>query len=472
MHAWVSDELATLDLGDTRLDDRCHLVLERLGDKPSLSIPAACHSLAEVTATYRFFDNERVDDYELLRPHRAAALARMREHRVVLLPQDTTELDYTRPHEVVDGAGPLTYKTQSGFHNHVQLALTPQRLCLGVIDADIWGRDPLDFGKRLEKSSKPIEQKESFRWLQSYRRACDVAEQVPDTQVISIADAEGDIYECFLAALPELGQRKADWIIRASQDRLLAKDPRHPLGVRKLREAVSATLVLGTMEMEVSRKAGRSKRTAKMTVQSITVTLRPPERRTDPPLRLDPVTINIVLVRETEPPAGEEPIEWLLLTNLSVATFAQALTVADYYACRWQIEIFFKILKSGCQVEKLQLETEDRLKPCLILYMIVAWRILYVTYLGRECPDVSCAAVFSDAEWKSVWTIVEGKPIPTTPPTLAEFLKLVASLGGYLDRTCDGPAGPQTMWIGMQRTIDFARAWQMFGPEAPLRLPK
>lgn len=181
MDTWIQEELASLDLGDVRLDRRCHQILQRLYSKPSLSIPAASTTLAEIAATYRFFDNDRVDDFELLRPHRQATLERLRAHPVVLLVQDTTELDYTRPEEVLVGAGPLTLEACSGFHDHVQLAVTPERLALGVIDADIWGRDPAEFGNRKDKKQKPIADEESFRWLQGYRRACAVAAAAPGT---------------------------------------------------------------------------------------------------------------------------------------------------------------------------------------------------------------------------------------------------------------------------------------------------
>jgi hypothetical protein len=464
MDTWIQEELAILDLGDVRLDRRCQQILQRLYSKPSLSIPAASATLAEIAATYRFFDNDRVDDFELLHPHRHATLERLRAHPVVLLVQDTTEFDYTRPEEILVGAGPLTLEACSGFHDHVQLAVTPERLALGVIDADIWGRAPEEFGKRKDKKQKPIQDKESFRWLQGYRRACEVAAEAPGTQIISIADAEGDIYECFLAGVPAPEQRKADWIIRAAQNRcLLPEAEPDDEAARLLRSAVAKAPVLGQVVVEVSKKLKRKARTAIMTVQSATVLLQPPQRLG---VKLAPVTINVVLLRESQPPGGEEPIEWLLLTNLPVATFHEAVAIATYYACRWQIEIFFKILKSGCKVEKLQLHTEDRLKPCLILYHIIAWRVLYLTMLGRACPEIPCDAVFAEEEWKSVWTIQQSEPVPTTPPTLAAFLKLVAGLGGHMGRKGDGDPGVQTMWIGLQRTIDFALAWQAFGPDA------
>ena len=174
----------------------------------------------------------------------------------------------------------------------------------------------------------------------------------------------------------------------------------------------------------------------------------------------------MVWVRETNPPAGAEPVAWILLTSLPVETFEQACLVADYYACRWQIEIYFKILKSGCQVEKLQLETADRIKPCLAMYQIVAWRVLYATMLGRKCPELSCEVIFSEAEWKSVWTVQKQQLLPKRAPSLGVFMKLVGELGGHTGQRWDGPLGPKRLWIGLQRTTDFGHAWRLFGPEA------
>jgi hypothetical protein len=464
MHAWVNDEFDFLDLNDVRLDRRARLILERFASKPSLSIPAACNSNdAEVAATYRFFDNDKVDDFEILRAHRLASLRRMRDFPVVLLPQDTTEFDYTRPHEIVDGAGPLTYENQLGFHSHVQVAFTAERLCLGVIDSNTWGRDPGEFGKRKQKRTKPIQAKESFRWVLGYEQACEVAAELPNTQIVSIADAESDIYECFAATLPNIdAPRRAEWIIRSCQhNRCLVPNEEH----RQLLQALQHRRPLGTVVLDVAYKKGRSKRTATLEVRSGTVTLRPPQRPADQ-ARLPEVKINVVWLRELQPPSGEKPIEWVLLTSLPVDTFEQACLVAEYYSCRWQIEIFFKVLKSGCEVEKLQLETADRIKPCLAMYMIVAWRVLYVTMLGRDCPELSCEAIFAEEEWKSVWTVQRGEPLPKRAPNLGTFLKLLGELGGHAGACWDGPLGPKRLWIGLQRTIDFAMAWRRFGPEA------
>jgi hypothetical protein len=179
------------------------------------------------------------------------------------------------------------------------------------------------------------------------------------------------------------------------------------------------------------------------------------------------VAANVVLVREEDPPAGEEPIVWLLVTNLPVATFAQATQVADYYCCRWEIEVFFRVLKSGCQIEALQFEREDRLRTCLALYLIVGWRVLYVLMLGRECPETSCEEVFTEAEWKSVYQIQTGRAAPPRAPALGEMVVLIAGLGGYLGRKHDGPPGPKALWIGIQRMRDLATAWLVFSRPPP-----
>ena len=193
------------------------------------------------------------------------------------------------------------------------------------------------------------------------------------------------------------------------------------------------------------------------------VTLRPPWR---PDRKLPPVTVNVVLVSEVNPPPGDEPVEWLLLTSLPIDTVEQVRQIIQYYCVRWMIEIFFRVLKSGCRVEERLFEYMDRLLTCLAVYVIVAWRTLYVCRLGRSCPEMSCEAVFEPAEWKSVWKVVRREDPPAEPPSLGVFVRLVAQLGGYVNRKRADPPGPQTVWIGLQRMHDFATCWQLFGPDA------
>ena len=129
------------------------------------------------------------------------------------------------------------------------------------------------------------------------------------------------------------------------------------------------------------------------------------------------------------------------------------------------IEVFFRVLKSGCRVEDRRFEELDRLLTCLAVYLIVAWRTLYVCRLGRSCPEISCEAVFEPAEWKATWKVIHREDPPKTAPSLGKMVRLVAQLGGYVNRKRRDPPGPQTVWLGLQRIHDFALCWKMFGPE-------
>ena len=478
VESWVTEEFASLDLGDARLNKRCRRIMDQLSEKPALSIPAACGGWAETHAAYRFFNHESVTSKEILKPHFEATVCRAAEHPVVLVPQDTTTLNLTRPRERMTGVGPLSDESNHGIFDHVALAVTPSGVPLGVVYEEMWARDWEIFyaNKKLTRSEKavlkrsiPIEDKESGRWLRGYRQGSELQARCPGTQVIVISDSEADILDCFAEAqvLSAAGRPAADWITRAFQDRRLARDS----AAAKLWSACSEASVLGEIEVQVhhnqpssgdktKRNQARTARQTRVTIQATTVTLAGQPRGDDDPV--PDVTVNAVLVREVSPPAGEKPLEWLLLTSLPIDTVEAAALVVTYYSRRWSIETYFHILKSGCGIEELQFETLDRYKRCLAVYMVVAWRVYFVTMLGRECPELPCEAVFTKEEWQACYAI--HRKTPMTIPTLKEMVSLVGQLGGYLARKGDGPPGPQTIWIGLQRLRDFALAWETFGP--------
>lgn len=459
---------------NVRLQARFKKVLRSMALKPSLKFPAGCNGRAEVAAAYRFLDNEHVTFLSILTPHREASIERIREESVVLIAQDTTELDMTRPREVMTGAGPLNDSARVGFHDHVSLALTPERLPLGIFNAKVWARDPVDFEKdadlkRAERRAKAIEDKESVRWLVGYHAACQVAQETSQTHIISLADSESDIYECILAAHAVEQDRKASFIIRACQNRALVPDEDNGVGSNQLlREQVASTLVRDHRTLEVrgrdpkskddrKRKQPRDPRTAVVAIRAARVRLRGPAR---PGGKLADQDVNVVLATEENPPPGVEPIEWVLLTDLPIDTVEDVLHIIDYYTCRWSVEIYFRILKSGCKVEESQLERAERFEPYLALCMIVAWRIMFVMMLGRECPDLPCDVAFDSDEWQAVYATVKKQPPPSEPPSMKTMVRLIASLGGWLGRKCDGEPGPKAMWVGMQRVTDLALGWR------------
>lgn len=473
---WVRNEVKTADLKDQRLNKRFEEVLSQLAARPTASIPGACGGRAEMEGAYRLFENPKTSFENILRPHSDATRQRMAAQPVVLLVQDTSEIDVTRPEQQVDGAGPLDGDRRRGALLHLLHAFTPDGTPLGTVDGTAWVREeePVCASlSRAERAALPIENKESHRWVVTLRQAQEEAQRCPATQFVSVADSEADIYEVVVEGTSQ--PQNGAWIVRACQDRALLDEESGKPAEQHLREHVLGQPVLFHKTIHVrgrkakvscekrGRRQPRQSREAEVAVRAARVTLRPPWR---PDRKLPPVTVNVVLVSEVNPPEDDEPVEWLLITSLPVDDAEQVRQVIQYYCVRWMIEVFFRVLKSGCRIEKRLFEHMDRLLTCVAVYIIVAWRTLYVCRLGRSCPEISCEAVFEPAEWKSVWKVVRREDPPAQPPPLGVFVRMVAQLGGYVNRKRTDPPGPQTIWIGLQRMHDFATCWQLFGPDA------
>jgi hypothetical protein len=473
---WASEEMKTADLPDKRLNERLAIVLSQLAGQPTASIPAACGGYAETAAAYRLFENERLSFEDVLQPHIDATRRRVAEQPVVILAQDTTELDFTRPQQQVVGTGPVDGSQRRGAFLHPLHAFTPDGVPLGTVAARVWTRSdepPLPAAERQRRrKALPIEQKESQRWIDMLRRGKELAADVRGTQLICVADSEADIYEHLAAA--EAEPCRVDWIVRAAGDRALAP-AEDDQSARLLRAEVMKAEVLFTKTITVRKRElkvacnargrcqARTARQAEVEVRAACVTLQPPYRRDR---KLPPLTVSVVLVREIAPPSGEDPIEWILLTSLPIAMVEEIAAVIQYYCVRWMIEILFRTLKSGCRVEERRFETINRMFLCVAVYLIVSWRTLFVCRLGRSLPDVSCEVVFEPAEWKSAWRVVRRSRPPVQPPKLRDMVRLVAQLGGYVNRSRKDEPGPQTVWLGLQRLHDITLCWQVFGPEA------
>lgn len=480
---WADDEMAAADFGDERLNRRAAVVLTAVGSRLNLSIPAACQGRAEMTAAYRFFDNGKVTFQKVLQPHIDQTVRRMGDQKVVLLVQDTTEIDLTRRQKVV-GAGVLGGSRQ-GTMLHLMHAFTPDGTSLGTAWAHCINRSEVlhasETVRRKRNMARGIEEKESMRWLEGLRQSRAIAAKLPGTQCICIGDSEADIYECLVEprGICEGGPPVHDWLIRGCYDRAMLADEHaspayNEVAFCRIREAALSKPVLYTASVHARareavtgvekrvRQQSRAARDAQVRVHAATVTLRPPQRTGH---QLAPVTVNVVLVHEPDPPEGETPIEWMLLTSLPIKTLKQVRAVVEYYCVRWNIEILFRTLKSGCRIEQRRFEHIDRILPCVGLYLIATWRTLLVCRLSRECPDADCQVLFEASEWKAVWMAVHRTRPPKKTPSLSQITYLVAQLGGYVKRPNSEP-GPQTIWIGMQRMHDLALAYDAFGPEA------
>ncbi|RYD84669.1 MAG: IS4 family transposase [Verrucomicrobiaceae bacterium] len=466
----LSKEFADADLNDARRDRRLPKVAAALAKMPSSSISAACGGWSETIAAYRLLNNEGFEPAALVAPHQAATAQRCAGHPCVAVIQDTTELDFSRM-KATTGLGRLNEEVRRGFLLHSLYVVSERGLPLGLLDAGILLRGAPPEESRSVRKQRPAQAKESWRWVEGYRRTCELARDLPGCEVFSISDREGDIFEIYQDWLLAEGNPRAEWIIRANQDRALSgmmeDEP------ARLFEALESAPCVGEIEYEMRAAKGtrkvrgntvptsRAPRRVCQEIRVMKITPRPPQRKD---VKLKEVSFHAVLALETDPPEGEEPIRWLLLTSKEVTTLEEARRILDLYMKRWGIELFHKVLKTGCRVESLQLKTGDALVKALMIYTVIAWRILYLTHLGRECPDLPCGCVFEEAEWKAVCAVVKRKK-ELGEPSLAEFIGIVGKLGGHLGRKSDGPPGAQSIWQGLVRVRDFAFAWHAFHGE-------
>jgi len=448
MSNWIKAELAECQMHDARHTKRLARLLDRLSARPVSSIPTACHGWAETVAAYRFLDNSDIGVQEILSGHTHATLERIRTQEVVLLVPDTTFLNYgtTQPKA---GMGTVKIKTREEYLLHPTVAFTPERVNLGVVGMKVWQRPEQPVAQ--QRKSKPIEEKESYRWLEGYQDACKVKQACPTTLVINLADREGDIQEWFVDAMRREPAQRAECIIRAKCNRCLAPGAAQ----RYLWAEMQQTPALGTLTIELARQPERPPRPVTLSITAKLVTFQGARR---PGGKLPPVTISAGYAQESSPPHGEEPIEWLLLTSLPVAAFPHACTVVQWYRCRWEIELFFRVLKQGCTIEQLRVQTEQRLLHALAMYVIVAWRIHTITMAGRAYPEGSCEVVFEPQEWSTLYTIQYHCHPPPIPPPLREMVRSLAQLGGFLARQGDGEPGIKAIWQGYQRLHEFIYA--------------
>jgi hypothetical protein len=456
---WAEQEFGDAQLPDARLKRRLLRLARDFYARPSANVPQACGSRARTKAAYRFFDHPETTMDTLLHAHYEATAQRIGREPVVLAVQDSTSLNYTA-HVASEGLGPIGNRGDGpqGLHLHSTLAFTPHGTPLGFIDVQCWARDPNDFGKKARRHRVPIEQKESNKWLTSYRASAAVQARHRGTQIVSVGDREADIYELFdLATRDEHGPQL---LVRAEHNRALANEQ------QRLWPTVQAQPVAGVQLLAVPRQGGRAAREAHLEIRFAAVSLNAPQGHHSKRL----IAVSAVLAQERDTPAGVKPLEWMLLTTVPVHTVEQAVEKLQWYARRWGIEVLHRTLKSGCRIEDRQLGNARRLEACLAIDLVVAWRIYHLAKLGREVPQAPCTVYFEEPQWKSLMIFTDRNPVPPRePPTLREAMRRVAGLGGFLGRKGDGEPGTECLWRGLQRLDDITEACLIFMRNAPHR---
>lgn len=257
---------------------------------------------------------------------------------------------------------------------------------------------------------------------------------------------------------------EAAFLIRAHQDRKVNKESLYSENSgENLWELLRCSPCQGEIKLNIPARDSQPHRIATLEVRFSNFTMNPPQNNIEHKTRKLPnLQLNAIHVIETDPPVGQEPMNWMLLTNLDVNNFEEAAEKIQWYCLRWRIETFHKILKSGLKVETCRLGTADRLGRFLSLMSVIGWRIFYITMIAREAPDASCDSVLAEGEWKVLYAkIHHTKEYPDRPPTIKEAVRWIAQLGGFLARKSDGEPGPITLWRGWKRLIDLSEGWNL-----------
>ena len=456
MTSWLNDELEGCHFADVRLGKRFRIVLERFSQGLGETIPLACQDWASTKAAYRFFSNRRVSEREILAGHFQATRARFQvTEGWVLVLHDTTEFSFQREDSLAigvtnrvnsgkDPAGRLRMHTVCGLLMHSSLVVTTEGLPLGLAAVKFWTRKKFKgcnaLKMKINPTRLPIEEKESVRWQENLKQATTLLNE-PE-RCVHIGDRDSDIYELFCAAR-EAGTH---FLVRTHADRL-AED-----GTRTISQEMDETPVKGLHRIEVRDKQGnRSEATLEIRYRRLRVF--PPAGKQK---RYPELTLTVIYAQEPGTPKDREPINWKLLTDLPVTSRAEAIQKLFWYASRWKVETYHKILKSGCKAEESRLRTADRLVNLIAVFCILSWRLFWMTMLNRSDSGMPARHVFSKTERQLLDYLVADRAVDRALKTsLSFYITKLAKLGGYLARSGDSPPGNKVMWRGLSRLTDI-----------------
>ncbi|HYX37262.1 MAG TPA: IS4 family transposase [Oligoflexus sp.] len=462
-NSWIEREFQHVEFGDERLNSRFYQTVHSLAGKSSGTIKQSCGEWKDVKGAYRLFANKKVVTDEILASHQIETAKRMSSHNILFAVQDTSYLDFDS-HTKTKGLGSISKaykKHKKGLMLHSSLILSSDGTPLGLSYQKCWSRDARNETKE-EKSQRQyrtrIEDKESFKWIEALQETIRMTP--PDTEIITIGDRESDIFEFMLAA----ESYQTSFLVRNRQNRRLTNADGVELNIAK---QLATTPVARQIEVDVPKNTGRSSRYAQLEVKFTSGNI---------PIRINAVygpqrkdrTINqnvhvyIVSAKETDPPSGEDPIDWILLTNVSVGCANEAVERIEWYGFRWRIEEYFRILKSGCAVENCRLSSADRLIKYITTMSVVAFKILYLSKVALIHPDEDCSKILSKEEWQALYRREHHtKEIPNDPPTIRNAVVWLGKLGGFMNRKSDHLPGPMILWRGFETLKESIAMWNI-----------
>jgi len=454
----ILNEFAEVDLGDDRRAKRLNKIVERVDAAPALTFPRMMEDDAELEGFYRFIRNEAVTYEQLLAPHRRATVERISAFKEVLVVHDTTEVSYRGERE---GLGRLN-TAGSGFHAHISLATAVQgpRSPLGVLAVEPWARKgptptALLKAKKVTKGEYLALPREQDRWWRSVAAVEEVAGHA--TSIIHVMDSDADDFD-LMNRMSAAGLR---WVVRLCYDRRTTDGEKTKQFVAEKRVVVKRNVQLSRRRRQPGgdkrvRQRARDQREAQLGISASHVTWkRPPDR----PASARTLAVNIVRVWELKPPSGVDPVEWLLITTEPIDTEEDILRIVDYYRERWVIEEYFQALKTGCALEKRQLESWDTLLKAMAIFLPVAWNLLRLRTLSRDpsTTQLSARTLLSRIEL-DVLARASKKPLPSSP-TVGDVTLAIARLGGHIAN--NGPPGWQVLGRGYQDLLMMVAGYKL-----------
>lgn len=455
-NTWIDNEVQGCNFNDVRLAKRFSKLLGMMSDGIGESVPYACQDWANTKAAYRFFSNAEVSEDQIMAGHFQATRSRLAQaNQKILMLHDTCEFSFQRDKDSKIGLlgrpscgrgkdGRIKFITVRGILMHSSLAVTLDGLPLGLTAIKFWTRQQFKgcnaLKKKVNPTRVPIEEKESFRWLENLRQSTALTSNPGNC--VHIGDRESDIFELFSVA-DELG---TNFLVRTCVDRL-AQDA----GTTVAAEMKKAP-VKGRHRVQGRNKQGESYE-ADLDIKYEQLQVLPPEGKwkdfTD-------LTLTVIHATERDTPRGREKIAWKLLTNLPVKTLKEAIEKLNWYALRWKIEVFHKILKSGCKAEQSKLRSSERLANLIAIFCIIGWRVFWLTMLHRAEPGLSPAIALDTTEVYLLDQLVKTKPGQChREATISDYIIKIARLGGYLNRASDPPPGNMVMWRGLSKLNDI-----------------
>ena len=449
------EEYRNVKLGDERLSKRLSKILDQLASDPSASISAACRDPYQSKAVYRFVGNDEVTTEELTNITQEITVKNIvtADPDVLLIVQDTTSFDYDNL-RATTGLGSLgCSKRAKGFYAHTAIAVSETGEIFGALHQKLWVRPPENVGLKKQRGEIAIEDKESYRWLEAMQNAQAVLPE--DIFAVHVCDREGDIIEFFCKA----DEINANYLVRSQYNRLIIDEN----GNKKLNDHMSNTPVSGEITVHVPRdshtETKRKCREAVLEIKYGQCTVRRPRNLEKNEKIPKLIEIYFVSAEEKGVPEGQTGISWQLITNVPTEDFETAVTRIKWYTQRWKIETFHRTLKSGCKVEEIQSETAEKLMKLITIYTIIALHIMYLCYVARICPEVSCEICLTETEWKILYRVAnKTKELPDKAPTMEEAVIMIAKLGGFLARKSDGHPGVTVIWRGLTKLYTIVDA--------------